>query len=61
MADQTPHPGMPRWVKILGIVAIIVVAHLVVVRFVLGGASLHSGHRPSAEDAPMTAPADGRR
>ena len=54
MAEAPKYPGMPRWVKVLAIVALIIVAHLVVVGLVLGG-----GHGPQRHLQPHDAhPAD---
>lgn len=43
MANPPPYPGIPRWVKVSGII-VIVVALLVIVLLILGGGP--GGHGP---------------
>ena len=37
MANRPPYPGTPRWVKVLGIIVIVVVLLGVAVMFISGG------------------------
>jgi hypothetical protein len=47
MADPPPYPGTPRWVKVFGIIAVVVVL-LVVARIFIGGGEHGPGrHAPS--------------
>lgn len=49
MADKPPYPGTPRWVKVSGIIAIVLVL-LVVIMMFIGGANHGPGrHLPSIE------------
>ncbi|MBI4311483.1 MAG: hypothetical protein HY681_06845 [Chloroflexi bacterium] len=49
MADQPRYPGAPRWVKVFGIIGIIVVLLVVIVLFAGGGPGGHGPgrHAPS--------------
>lgn len=47
--EQATPPGMPRWVKILGVVAIAVIAVLVAVMLIAGGD--HGPGRHGAESS----------
>lgn len=49
MADPSPHPGMPRWVKVSGIVVIVVVLLFVVARMFIGGEHGPGRHTPSGD------------
>ncbi len=59
MADRPPFPGTPRWVKVSGIIAFILVL-LVVVLLVtgLGGPGNHgpNRHSPSGDTGGHTSP-----
>ena len=44
MADLPPYPGTPRWVKVFGIVTIIII---VLVGIILLGGHLAGGHGPN--------------
>ena len=33
MADAPPYPGMPRWVKVSGIIAVVVVLLVIIIMF----------------------------
>lgn len=46
MADPHPYPSTPRWVKLFGIISILVVLLFVVLHLVPGP---HSRHIPSGE------------
>ena len=48
MANRPPYPGTPRWVKMLGIVVIVVVL-LVVARMFIGGEHGPGRHTPSGD------------
>jgi hypothetical protein len=43
MADSPPYPGAPRWVKVLGSIALVLVLLFVVLMFTRGP---HRGHGP---------------
>ena len=49
MADPPHYPGTPRWVKVLGIIAIVVVLLIVAILFI--GSSEHGPgrHTPSGD------------
>ena len=55
MANPPPYsetdtpPGTPRWVKVFGIIALVIVLLLVVMMFVGGGNHGPSRHMPSAD------------
>jgi hypothetical protein len=51
MADQPPYPGIPRWVKVSGIIVIVLIV-LVVVLLVIGLGSDHGPGRHSASSEP---------
>ncbi len=61
MADRPPYPGTPRWVKIAGIIALVLVLLVVVVMLVGGGGGHGPGrHLPSGGAGGRTLPlADG--
>jgi hypothetical protein len=42
MADSSPYPGTPRWVKVFGIIAFVVVLLFVILMFTRGP----GGHGP---------------
>lgn len=46
--DERARPGTPRWVKMLGVIAIVVVVLVVVVMFLVGGEHGPSRHAPGA-------------
>jgi hypothetical protein len=59
MAEAPAYPGLPRWLKVFGVVVVVVILLLVVVgHVVFGGRTLHGGHAPAPEDHPMPAPGD---
>jgi hypothetical protein len=54
MADSPPYPGTPRWVKVFGIIAVVVVLLFVILMFTRGSGGRHGpgrhssgGHAPS--------------
>jgi hypothetical protein len=48
MADPPPYPGIPRWVKVFGIIFMVVVL-LVVARILIGGEHGPGRHAPSGD------------
>ena len=50
MANMPPYPGTPRWVKVFGIVGIVLVL-LVVARMFIGGGEHGPGRHTSSGDA----------
>ena len=48
MANRPPYPGTPRWVKVFGIIFIVVVL-LVVARIFIGGEHGPSRHTPAGD------------
>ena len=49
MANRPPYPGTPRWVKVFGIIVIVLVL-LVVARMFIGGGEHGPGrHAPSGD------------
>lgn len=53
MADVPPYPGAPRWVKVFGLIAVVVITLFVVLMFARGpgGHGPHL-HRPGASQKP---------
>jgi len=51
MADLSPYPGMPRWVKISGIIAAVLVLAAVIAIFASGGRHGPGRHLSSASVA----------
>ena len=49
MADPPPYPGTPRWVKVFGIVLVVVVLLVVAVMFISGGEHGPARHTPSGD------------
>jgi len=50
MADSPPYPGTPRWVKVFGIIALVVVLLFVFLMFTRGPGGHGPGrHVPSSE------------
>ena len=47
MTDRPPYPGTPRWVKVSGIVTLIVVVLVVIAMFAVGGNHGPGRHMPS--------------
>jgi hypothetical protein len=50
MANPPPYPGTPRWVKVFGIIVIVVVL-LVVTGMFIGGSEHGPGHHAPSGDA----------
>jgi hypothetical protein len=69
MADPTAYPdagddtGTPRWVKVFGTIALLVVLLFVILMFTRGPGGRHgpSRHMPSRDTAGQTPPEAGRR
>lgn len=51
MTNRPPYPGTPRWVKVFGIVAIVVVL-LVIAMLLIGGEHGPSRHTSSGDRVP---------
>ena len=49
MADRPPYPGMPRWVKVSGIVTLVLVVLVVIVMVATGGNHGPVRHLPSGD------------
>ncbi len=49
MANRPPYPGTPRWVKVFGIVLIVVVLLVIAMMFIGGGEHGPGRHTPSGE------------
>ena len=58
MADAPPYPGMPRWVKVSGIIAIVVVLLVIMLMFTGHGPGQHGPgrHRLSGDSGSHTPP-----
>jgi hypothetical protein len=53
MADQPANPGTPRWVKISGVVALVLILLVTIVILTgIGGAHGPARHLPSANNPP---------
>jgi hypothetical protein len=55
MADRSPYPGTPRWVKVSGLIALVLVL-LVGIMLVTGGGGAHGPrrHMPSGDTPPAS-------
>jgi len=52
MADSPPYPGTPRWVKVFGIIALVVVLLFVFLMFTRGPGGHGPGrHTPSSQQS----------
>jgi hypothetical protein len=56
MANPPPDPGAPRWVKVLGIIALVVVLLVVVTMFIGGGEHGPGRHTPFGGSGGQTPP-----
>jgi hypothetical protein len=57
MADSPPYPGTPRWVKVFGIIALVMVLLVVIIRFTgVGGKHGPDRHIPSGGAGGHTPP-----
>ena len=63
MANRPPYPGTPRWVKVFGLIVIVVVLLVITMMFIGGehGPNRHSlgGDTPSASLAEGQVPPEG--
>jgi hypothetical protein len=55
MADPPPYPGTPRWVKVFGIIVIVLVLLVVALMFI-GGEHGPGRHTPSGDAGGQGAP-----
>ncbi|HEV2760250.1 MAG TPA: hypothetical protein VGV86_11835 [Acidimicrobiales bacterium] len=55
-AAVPPHPGAPRWVKVMGILVLLLVGVLVVAKLT-GGGDQDGGHGPGRHSLPAAVPA----
>lgn len=60
MANRPPYPGTPRWVKVLGIIALVLVLLFVAMMFVGGGEHGPGRHAPSGDAGGQALPEGGR-
>jgi hypothetical protein len=56
MTDRPPYPGMPRWVKVSGIVTLVLALLVVVVMLATGGSHGPGRHLPSGDAGVRTSP-----
>lgn len=56
MADSPPYPGPPRWVKVFGIIALVVVLLFLFLMFTRGPGGHGPGRHTSSGDAGGTSP-----
>ena len=56
-AEVPPHPGAPRWVKVMGILVLLLVVVLVIARLT-GGGGHGGGHGPGRHSSPAVAAVD---
>ena len=49
MADRPPYPGTPRWVKVFGVVVIVLVLLFAAGMFIAGGGHGSGRHAPSGD------------
>ena len=56
-AALPPHPGAPRWVKVMGILVLLLVAVLVVAKLT-GGGGHGGGHGPGRHSLPAAVAVD---
>lgn len=56
MADPLPYPGTPRWVKVFGIIALVLVLLVVIMMFIVGGPHGPGRHIPSGDAGGGTPP-----
>lgn len=57
MADRPPYPGAPRWVKVFGIIAVVVVLLFIILMFTRGPGGHGPGrHLPSGDAGGQTPP-----
>jgi hypothetical protein len=56
MADAPPYPGIPRWVKVSGIIGIVVVLLVIIMFTGVGGEHGPGRHTPSGDPGGHTPP-----
>ena len=56
MTDRPPYPGMPRWVKVSGIVTLVLVVLVVIVMLATGGNHGPGRHLPSGDAGNQASP-----
>jgi hypothetical protein len=49
MANRPPYPGTPRWVKVFGIIVIVLVLLVAAMMFIAGGEHGPGRHTPSGD------------
>ena len=54
MTDRPPYPGTPRWVKVSGIISLVLVVLVVIVMVATGGNHGPSRHLPSGDAGNQT-------
>ena len=59
-SDRASPPGMPRWVKVSGIVVAILVILIILVMLLVGGGHGPGRHMPGAQAPPIRVTADLR-
>lgn len=59
MADSPPYPGTPRWVKVFGLIALVLVLLFVVSHLTGGGRHGPGRHLPSGDAGGHTPPSSG--
>lgn len=55
MADPPPYPGTPRWVKVFGIIVLVLVL-LLVARVLIGGGHGPGRHAPTGDAGSQVLP-----
>ena len=56
MTDRPTYPGTPRWVKVSGVVTLVVVVLIVIVMVATGGNHGPGRHMPSGDAGSQTSP-----
>jgi hypothetical protein len=56
MANRSPYPGTPRWVKVFVIIVIVAVLLVVIMMFIGGGEHGPGRHTPSGDAGDHIAP-----
>lgn len=54
MHDRSPYPGTPRWVKVIGILALVVLLLLVIL--IVAGNGTHGPRRHAGDASDLTPP-----
>jgi hypothetical protein len=56
MANRPPYPGIPRWVKVFGIIVIVVVLLVVAITFICGehGPGRHTSSGDAGGHVPLS-------